>query len=416
MGSPSQGNVVPPELLALIRSGQYRPVNHGAGTGQLVSADGTPLVEFRADDGLTRVTDRYDYAEGTGQYYLPQSVLRDPRYADFAKTSGLNAAMQYQEADDSFKSFITEPGALAVLGIGAGAGLLGGAGAAGAEAAAPFSEMAAAESALASGGSAAAGGTAAALEGAGNMDWLTELLQQTGEAGIDPAALEGGFNAAASSAPWYSSLPTWAQNLAQGSIPGVGGSASGGGTALGNILTPGGGIGGGNGGLPDWISKLIPGAVDAFGNYQQSQLLRDLAEKSRADREPFRQASLGYLNDPSSYATGPGAAMLDANLRRLSVGGNPVGDTAKLGIATQAGLQDWRNAVFGLGELGLGGERTQAELGASAAASTGNLFRSGATGLENILNPPQTFNQSSLQDLLKGFKFGSLGNGTFALT
>jgi hypothetical protein len=40
---------------------------------------------------------------------------------------------------------------------------------------------------------------------------------------------------------------------------------------------------------------------------------------------------------------GPGAASLDATLRRLSVGGNPIGDPTKLGIATQAGLQNWQS-------------------------------------------------------------------------
>jgi hypothetical protein len=46
-------------------------------------------------------------------------------------------------------------------------------------------------------------------------DWVNQLLAETGEAGIDASALEGGFNAAGSNAPWYAELPTSAQNAAQ---------------------------------------------------------------------------------------------------------------------------------------------------------------------------------------------------------
>jgi hypothetical protein len=402
MGSPSV-NAIPPELLALINSGQYRPVNHGAGSGQLMSADGTPLVEFRSDG--TNVTDRYDYAEGTGQYYLPQSVLNDPKYAEFVKASGLNPAMQYQASSaNPFSDPIFLAGALG-LG-GAASGLFGSAGGA---AAAPFGEMAAAESALAAEaaglGSASAGGTAA-LSGAESF-----VGPATGAVESAPVInVAGGptVSAVASGAGPFVPVVggmTGLSNAVSGALNTLGGNASGGGTAAGaagSLFAPNGQFN---------PLSLIPAGLGAFASNQQADAIRELANQSRADRAPFLNKSLQYLNDPNSYATGPGAAMLDANLRRLSVGGNPIGDPAKLGIATQAGLQDWRNSVLGFGNLGLAGEDTRAQLGLGAVQADSNVWNSIGSGIAQLTNP-----QKSIEDMLKGFKFGSLGNGSFSLT
>jgi len=257
--------------------------------------------------------------------------------------------------------------------------------------AAPFSEMAAAEAALAEGalaGGASAGGTAGGLE--------SLVGPATGAVESAPVINLGGptVSAVASGAgpfiPTIPGIPGLSQALSS-----VLDNASGGGTAatsLANALTQPTGASG----IPDWLLKLLPAGIGAYASSQQADAIRQIAERSRADREPFRQKALGYLNDPNSYATGPGAATLDAVLRRLSVGGNPIGDPAKLGIATSAGLQDWRNTVLGLGNLGLAGEDTRASLDLNAVKADKGVWDSLGAGVADVVKP-----QKSLEDILK---------------
>ena len=98
-------------------------------------------------------------------------------------------------------------------GVG-GAGAIGGTGAAAATGALSGLDLGMFNAAP--GGAGAIGGTGEALAGAGalggNMDWLTELLQQTGEYGVDASSLESGFNAAGSASPSFST-PSWLDDL-----------------------------------------------------------------------------------------------------------------------------------------------------------------------------------------------------------
>jgi hypothetical protein len=153
--------------------------------------------------------------------------------------------------------------------------------------------------------------------------------------------------------------------------------------------------GGGSSSMFDMLLKLAPSLVGAYASGQQADSIRELAEQSRADRAPFLSKSLQYLNDPNSYITGPGSTALDGVLRKLSVGGG-ITDPTKLGIATGAAMNDWRNAVTGFGNLGLAGEDTRANLGMSAINADANVWNALGSGADKVLNP-----QTSMYDQFK---------------
>jgi len=237
-------------------------------------------------------------------------------------------------------------------------------------------------------GSASAGGTASGLESlvgpaTGAVESAPVINTAAGPTVSAVASGAGPF------IPTIPGIPGLSQALSS-----VLDNASGGGTAasLANSLTqPTGG-----GSLMDILTKLGPSLAGAYASSQQADAIRELYNQSRADREPFRQKAIGYLNDPNSYITGPGATALDGVLRRLSVGGNPVGDPAKLGIATSAAMNDWRNAVTGFGNLGLAGEDTRANLGMGAINADANVWNALGAGADKVLNP-----QPSLYDHFK---------------
>ena len=113
--------------------------------------------------------------------------------------------------------------------------------------------------------------------------------------------------------------------------------------------------------------------------------------------DELRQAT-NYLNDPNAYLSGPGQATLDAVLRKLSAThGNPIDSPTALGIATQAGLADWRDAVTGFGNLGLAGEDTRANLMAGAARADSGIYDALGYGLQQATQP-----RRGLGDFLKG--------------
>jgi len=362
----------------------------------------------------------------------PGAILPD-RLAQAYQSQLRPSWVQKDIPDGLFQEKLFSIGASLPAGYAAWSALAGGA-------AAPFSEIAAGEAALASeaaaAGSAAAGGTAGGAvfdpSSLGSWDVLpgAEAPWGAGESvsgnflqpGWSEGAMQtgtfdqygalsypGGAGQGAGAGTIYANTATpnvleKALGLPAGTLGLGGDNASGGGTSLGNILTPGGGIGGA--GIPDWLLKLLPAGIGAFASSQQASAIRDIAEKARADRQPFYQKAVGYLNDPNSYATGPGAATLDAVLRRLSVGGNPIGDPAKLGIATSAGLQDWRNTVLGLGNLGLAGEDTRASLDLGAVKADKGVWDSLGAGVADVVKP-----QKSLEDILK-----SMGGMKLSLT
>lgn len=144
------------------------------------------------------------------------------------------------------------------------------------------------------------------------------------------------------------------------------------------------------------LARAAPGLLGAFASEQQGDDIRGIEERARADRAPFLDASKRYLADPGAYIAGPGQAALDATLRRLSVSGNPATSPTSLGIATEAGMRDWRDAVLGFGNLGLAGEDTRANLALNATKADANVFNSLGGAAADVLNPPK-----SLADLVK---------------
>jgi hypothetical protein len=135
----------------------------------------------------------------------------------------------------------------------------------------------------------------------------------------------------------------------------AGAAAAGGGSALSRLT-------GGNADMINLAGTLGAAGLGAYGASNTVQSPEgNLRRYGSSKREPYRQQSLAWLNDPNAYVNGPGAASLDATLRRLVRGRKPISDPTKLGIATQAGLQNWQSAVTGMGNLGLSGEDANLE-------------------------------------------------------
>ena len=137
-----------------------------------------------------------------------------------------------------------------------------------------------------------------------------------------------------------------------------------------------------------------------FSANQQANTLERLAAENRADRLPYLQASQGYLADPESYVSGPGAAAMKGTLAGLSAKfGNPIGSPTAMAISNEAALRDWRDAVTGFGNMGLSGADTRANLGMAGATADANKWTTLAGGISNVVNPPR-----SLADLLREYK------------
>ena len=262
---------------------------------------------------------------------------------------------------------------------------------------------------------AAGAGTTAGATGLGATE-LSALAEGAGLGATTPAASgfitpagaglgaeTAGFAGSVGSplATGAGALPAWAETAgaAGGASAGIGGAGTGlmagaaptagaaaSGTALSRIID-------GTASNADWLSVLGTAGATGLGMFaanQQSNSLERLAEQTRAERAPFLNQATGWLNNPDSYWQGPGQASLDANLRRLSAShGNPISSPTALGIASQAGLQDWRNAWSTAGNLGLGGQDIRAQLGGGAAQADANMLSIGGRGLSEILNPPR---------------------------
>ena len=151
------------------------------------------------------------------------------------------------------------------------------------------------------------------------------------------------------------------------------------------------------------IGSLLSGGLGVLGSNQQANTLQGIADQNRAERQPFLSKATGYLNDPASYAAGPGAAAMKGVLNGLSVQGNPIGSGTALQFATDAGNKNWLNAVNSLGSLGLGGQGIQANLDSQAAASNGNMFNAIGSTINDIFSPKKSLAQTlaEYQNLLK---------------
>ena len=281
---------------------------------------------------------------------------------------------------------------------GAGAGALEGAGAFGGEALG-----AAANAAGAYGGSVAPWITSGAgALGAGVTDLPWGVNQQTGASMFDEAGFIDfgeGFNSLGEvlrdvSIPGngLTGIPNLQEIITKLDMlpPGTGKLAK---TALGRLLK-------GQGGADDWAS--IAGALGAtglgvLGSNRQSDALTQIANQSRADRQPFLNQSLQWLNDPASfYAGAPAQAAMKGVLQGLSVNGNPANNPTALAMASDAGLRNWQNAVTGFGNIGLSGQDSRNALLSGAATADRGVTASLASGLGSLTQP-----DNSLESMLR---------------
>ena len=178
-------------------------------------------------------------------------------------------------------------------------------------------------------------------------------------------------------------------------LAGAGTTAAGGaaaGTALSRIID-------GNGTLADYLSvggNILGPALGVYGADQASDAYGDLAGQLRADRLPFLNQSVDWLNDPNAYFEGPGKAALDANLRALSIHGNPATSPWALGTANEAALKNWQNAVLGFATPGLAGVNTAANVSGKSIDADAGVYNAIGSGIANLTNP-----QPTILDLIK---------------
>lgn len=296
--------------------------------------------------------------------------------------------------------------------------------------AAPVVGAAAAAPAAATAGAGGAGGGLSALGLSPEMLAATNSGLASGESLLGGSALLGGVGDMPISGGEIVDSASWGADSAFdgslggglnvdefGNVTNLGGGTSniGGGMsvdAFGNVTSAGttgaassgglAGLLGGSGFSPEMLRIL--GTVGAtglgmYGSNKQADSLRDIAAQGRADRAPFYNKSVEYLNNPNAFIEGPGKTAVDAVLRRLSVNGNPANRPTSLATAGEFALNSWLNATTGLGNLGLAGEDTRANLQAQAAGADANVLNSLGYGLGQLTNPPR-----SLADILKQTK------------
>lgn len=140
---------------------------------------------------------------------------------------------------------------------------------------------------------------------------------------------------------------------------------------------------------PGWINLAgqIGGAgIGLLGSNQQSNSLQGLYDQMTAQRAPFLNQAMGYLQDPNSYYTGTTAkATADAAARALSTQfGNPAdSETAKSRLI--GGLYgQYNNTINSLGSLGLGGQGIQANLGQQVAQTSGQPYAIAGNTIANM--------------------------------
>jgi hypothetical protein len=228
-----------------------------------------------------------------------------------------------------------------------------------------------------------AGTSAAAATELTSPEWLSALLAETGEAGVSAGALESGFNAAISNAPWWSGLPVGVQNAIQGPIDTA--------ATIAAKLTP----------LERLLSSGGAAALGYLGADKQADAMGDLADRYMAMGEPYRQKLAEISADPSVFYDSPTATKAtDAVLRRLSVGGNPAGNPYAQALTIDALYDQYgreRDRLAGFGGLT---QYNAAAPGASASAigAEANKYNAIGAGLADYFNPPRRI---SLSDIFK---------------
>jgi hypothetical protein len=90
------------------------------------------------------------------------------------------------------------------------------------------------------------------------------------------------------------------------------------------------------------------------------------------------------------------------------VQGNPIGNPAALGIASDSANRNWQNAVTGFGNMGLAGQDSRNSLLSSAAGADRGFTTALSSGLDKLTAPDQ-----SLESLLKRLQGAGLNLGNF---
>ena len=326
-----------------------------------------------------------------------------PKFTEYGGTPYVSWGNQ-NSSDNGFFDKLSNivGGALPLIGLAApalgasiGAGALGAGGALTADALA-------AEIAGLTGSGVATGGAIGTGAVAGGLGSLGEILNSI------PNPFSGGTGASGSGAVTGDALAAEIAGLtgsgvATGGALGTGATAGSSGagslgsaasSALGRIL-------GGTATAADWgqiLGTVGSTALGVYGSNQQSDALTQIANQSRADRQPFLNKSLEWLNNPSSYMEGIGKPALDATLRALSVQGNPLGNPTSLALAGDIANKNWQNAVTGFGNIGLAGQDSRNSLLANAAQSQSGMYDALGYGLNQLTQPKQ-----SLSDLARAF-------------
>ena len=399
-----------------------RNVNYGGnGDAATVINPFTGQAE-RADIGFT--APGLDAQSAGSTFFVPQSVAEQWR-AGGAPTGvglvagGLQSGPWINHSNES--NFLDDYGPLLMAGgFGAGHLLTGGA----------FGGLGAGTAgAGAAGADAAAGGLTfgdASLSGLGaNLNMagtggggLGLSAAATGAPGLSLATLPAGAVNAFDAGIGLSGLAglggggltaTQAGSGVQSAVQGAAGAGAAGAGAAGGTLSQLLGLTGVAGMAVDAFGRAIPGLVGAYASNQQADAMRGIYDTARGDRAPFLAKANSLLaGGAEAYGAGDGMGSLNATLRALSAQhGNPISNPTALGIATDAGLRNWQNAVSGFGNLGLAGEDTQARLATNAVGADANVWNSLGASAGNIFNPPST-----LEQLLKQMKGAGLGFGS----
>ena len=217
----------------------------------------------------------------------------------------------------------------------------------------------------------------------------------------------GQFLTAAGTALPAAAAPAYASGTTAGGTvaPAVQGATTGGtgagtaatGTALSRILD------GSSQGSGDYLSvagQVLPAALSAYGSYQQSQDMQDLAKRYEGYGAPYRQTLADISQDPNKFYESPTATKAtDAILRRLSVAGNPAGNPYSQALGVDALYKEYgaeRDRLAGFGGLT---QYNSAAPGAAAGAinAQGSIYSDLGYGLGNVLSPKPTLAQQLAQ-------------------
>lgn len=142
-------------------------------------------------------------------------------------------------------------------------------------------------------------------------------------------------------------------------------------------------------GMLDLIGKGLGAGIGLLGSNAQSDALQKLYNDTTAQRAPFLNKAVGYLNNPDSFYTSPEATgAANATMRALSTKfGNPGTSPTAQSLATGALYDRYSNAVNSLGSLGLSGQGIQANLGSQIASMSGQPYAIGGNLIGSMTSP-----------------------------